>query len=173
MARKALPSPEVLRQLLRYEADTGKLFWLPRSGNQRWNSLHAGNEAFTSTGSHGYKRTTIFGNVYVAHRVAWAIQTGQWPTHEIDHVSGERSDNRWANLREATKSQNMHNSRKRKNNTSGAKGVSWDKGAGKWMAFITVNRKRHNLGRFKNIADAAEAYKAASERLHGAYGRLA
>ena len=173
MAAKALPPPKALRQLLRYEPDTGKLFWLPRDDDQRWTTQHAGKEAFTSTGTTGYKRSTVLGRVYTAHRVAWAIKTGEWPTREVDHVNGQRDDNRWANLRSATKSQNMHNSRRRTNNTSGAKGVSWDKEVGKWMAYITVQRKRYNLGRFKNIADAAEAYRAASQKLHGDFGRLA
>jgi hypothetical protein len=70
--------------------------------------------------------SALTGVLYREHRLAWLYMTGEWPTHEIDHINGDRVDNRFCNLREATASENRWNSRKRVNNTSGYKGVSWD-----------------------------------------------
>ncbi len=94
------------------------------------------------------------------------------PDHMMtDHVSGDGLDNRRANLRHATCADNQHNSKKAINNTSGIKGVHWNKQAGKWRAQIQVNRRRMTVGAFTNIDDAAAAYAEASARLHGEFGR--
>jgi hypothetical protein len=94
------------------------------------------------------------------------------PDHMMtDHVNGNGLDNRRANLRHATNADNQHNSKKANNNTSGIKGVYWEKTRGKWRAQIKVSGRRWQLGYFTNIEDAAAAYAEASARLHGDFGR--
>ena len=79
---------------------------------------------------------------FLAHIVCWALMTGAWPEHEIDHINGVRDDNRQTNLRQATRAQNMHNGPRLRTNTSGFAGVAWDKNGGKWIA------RRGGDGRF-------------------------
>lgn len=184
MASKALPSPEVLRQLLRYDPETGKLFWLPRtadlfvSGHRtregncgNWNSRFAGREAFTADDGMGYRQGSIFGVLYRAHRVAFALMTGGWPTGLVDHIDGDGRNNRWANLRPASSAENARNKRLTALSVSGVKNVR-QTGSGKWSSRITVDRKCQHLGTFDSIEDAAAAYAKASAELHGEFGRL-
>src|SRR5690606_32051652 len=125
MATKPLPSPEELRQLLRYEPETGKLFWKERGaehfkdgyrtadGNANiWNAHYAGKEAFTANGFGGYKISTIHNSSCNAHRVAYSM------FHDvdihgkfIDHINGVTSDNRIKNLRLVTQKQNARNAK--------------------------------------------------------------
>lgn len=170
MASKTLPSPDVLRQLLRYEHDTGKLFWRWRDDiSFPCNSRFAGKEAFTSLDRGGYGKGVICGRTHQTHRVVWAIFHGEWPEHEVDHINGVRSDNRITNLRNATASQNQWNKVLQKNNTSGVKGVSWHTSNKKWRASITKHGKLTHLGLFDDIADASAAYAAASIKMHGEF----
>ena len=179
-------TPETLRQLLRYEPNTGRMFWLPRpvsmfrdglqsaSQNQAaWNGRYAATEAFAALDGKGYLSGKIFGRRYSAHRVIWAIMTGAWPDDEIDHINGVRTHNYWTNLREATVSENRRNVGMRAGNTSGVKGVYWHKAARKWVAQIMVDKRHRHLGYFLEITDAAAAYAKASEELHGEFGRTA
>lgn len=180
MASKALPSPEVLRQLLRYEPDTGKLFWLPRDraffGCQRsyavWNARYSGKESLTADDQHGYRVGNVLGRTQKAHRVAWAIQTGKWPSEHIDHVNCDGADNRWANLREATNQQNGFNRRANKNSKSGIKGVCWIARRKKWIAQISANGEGRSLGVFDTAEEATAAYAVANAQIHGEFGRL-
>lgn len=93
------------------------------------------------------------------------------PSLEVDHIDGDGLNNRRKNLREATSSQNKHNTGLRKNNSSGYKGVTWDKKNSKWQAQITLCRKVKKLGRFATPEEAYEAYCKASAELHGEFGR--
>ncbi len=176
MAPQALPSPEVLRQLLRYEPDTGKLFWLPRGQEwfpdlRRkcvWNARYSGKEALTAI-SLGYCVGRVLDRQVTAHRVAWAIAYGNWPDLDIDHINRIRSDNRLCNLRLATTSENMRNRALQRNNTSGHKGVT---AVGtKWQAQIQVHGESLYLGSFTSKAAASEAYASASAMFHGEFGR--
>ena len=90
----------------------------------------------------------------------------------VDHRNGDGLDNRRENLRLATKSQNLFNSRKRKNTSSQFIGVSFDKRSGLWVAYIGLCRKKIFLGYFKNEIDAAKAYDAAAKIYHGEFARL-
>lgn len=99
--------------------------------------------------------------------------TGEWPAEQVDHINGTPDDNRWDNLREASNAENCRNTRRRQNNTSGTKGVTWDARRGKWNANICVNRRYIFLGYFEDIEAAAAAYAAASQKYHGAFGRVA
>jgi hypothetical protein len=106
-----------------------------------------------------------------AQRFIWAIMTGDWPKSRVDHENTVRLDNKWTNLRLATASQNAANAGTRVNNTSGVKGVSWDKCCKKWFAKITVDGKQIYLGVFETLDGAASAYKEAAERHFGEFAR--
>lgn len=111
--------------------------------------------------------------LYYAHRLAWLHMTGDWPSGCIDHIDGDASNNKWANLRHASHAQNMANQKKRKDNTSGYKGVTFDKRSGKWLAQIQCERKHSILGRFDNPKAAHDAYCAAANALFGKFARAA
>lgn len=93
------------------------------------------------------------------------------PDMKVDHKDGNGLNNRRLNLRQATTAQNAHNSRISRKNVTGFKGVSLDRTRGKYQAHISILRKKHNLGLFDNIEDAAAAYAAASAKFHGEFGR--
>ena len=119
--------------------------------------------------SYGYRTIMVNGETHKAHRLAWLYMTGSWPVAEIDHINGERDDNRWENLREATREENQHNRKLTKNNTSGAKGVYRYKRTGKWCAQCMVDGKRQHLGYFANLVEANNAVRTFRENYHGAF----
>lgn len=172
-------TPELLRQLLRYEPDTGMLFWLERprsmfsSDNvfKMWNAKFSGAEALSYKDPTGYRRGAVFNKSVKAHRVAWMILNGEIPTKiEIDHINGVRDDNRIVNLRMATNADNKANCARRSDNTSGARGVHWCKQQQKWHAEImfSVGKRRH-IGFFDDISEAKNAYALASKMYHGEF----
>lgn len=152
-----LPTIDYLHKRLRYEPDTGKLFWrdcedMPNS----WRAVNAGKQAFAYS-SRGYKMGRINGVSYRAHRVVYAMHHGKWPTGQIDHIDGCRSNNRADNLREVTHKENHRNKTMPSTNTSGVAGVRWNKRIHRWGASIIVDGRVIYLGWFKNIDEAAEA----------------
>lgn len=170
MAAKPLPSPEVLRQLLRYEPDTGKLFWKERpdsfckspSEARRWNKRFSGKE-ITVTTTHGYRAVTIFDRQYPAHRICYAIFHGAHPGKDIDHINGDRADNRIENLRAVSPRQNAVNRKKISRNVTGVCGVSKTQ-YGTFTAYVSTGSRRIYLGSFKSLEDAALARKSAERR---------
>lgn len=98
-------TPFELRQLVEYDPETGSLIWKQRDGNARLNSKLAGKPAFAQL-SDGYLTGRIKGKNYKAHRIAWAVAYGEWPQGQIDHINGDRSDNRLPNLRVVSNSEN-------------------------------------------------------------------
>ena len=181
MAKKPLPTPEHVRQLVSYDPETGRFVWLPREvgrdGSLRsvntFNAIYAGRPAFTIDHGNGYLSSTFFQVKAHAHRVAWVWMMGEWPDGEIDHINGDRSDNRWANLRLVTKSQNMRNAKLRSNNRSGHHGIYWDRSKRRWAATIKGDGRTLHLGRFVQLNDAVAARKAAEAKLgyHPNHGR--
>jgi hypothetical protein len=145
--------------LLAYDPATGVLTWKIARSHMR-----SGDEAGGVNGK-GYRQIKFDGLFYTAHRLAWLLTYGEWPTKDIDHIDGNRANNKVDNLREATRSQNMGNARLWAHNTSGAKGVSWHRRTNKWQATITFNRRNHHLGYFTSI-EAAHAAYCASARVH-------
>lgn len=185
MAMKPLPSPEVLRQLLRYEPETGKLFWKERdikwftgAGPERtrswsrWNKQFSGKEALTADNC-GYRAGRIFERKYQSHRVVWALVKGAWPSGLLDHIDGDRRNNRIENLREVSDIENCRNTARRSDNASGHVGVSWYERKKKWRAYVAVNGKQQHLGFFISLGDAVAARKEASDRIgfHENHGR--
>ena len=172
-----------LKDLLRYCLDTGRLFWLerhegdfshcknPQGQASAWNAKYAEREAFTATDGQGYKSGAIFGKTYTAHRVIWALVSGEWPDQEIDHADKVRTNNRWNNLRLASHGENARNRDVQANNSSGYKGVSLDKRRNKWRAVIDVDGAQKHLGYFPSAREARDAYARASVEYHGAFGR--
>lgn len=167
---------ERLRELLDYDPETGLFVWLQRdeiAGSDKiWNKKHAGKTAGYLSGL-GYRPIKIDGHKYLAHRLAWLYVNGRWPAAFIDHINGNRADNRIANLREATQSQNQQNRGLTKHNTSGRKGVSWRRDIRKWSAQIAVSSKQIFLGYFTCPDAAAAAYEAAARKYHGEFARAA
>jgi hypothetical protein len=155
---KPLPPIESVKSVLSYDAASGLLHWINSTGKAKAGSV-AGCEA------KGYILIGVAGRLLKAHRLAWLLHYGSDPANDIDHINGVRSDNRIANLREANQSQNMHNRRADKDNSSGIKGVCWNKWKGKWMAY--VNGKHY--GYFLTKEEAGAAARSARELLHGQF----
>lgn len=153
-----------LRDILHYNPETGEWTWIkgrpgvkvPQAGtlSKRW----------------GYLQIQIDGKIYKAHRLAWVYMTGKWPKGDIDHINRNRADNRWANLREATRSQNNINAGQRKHNTSGLKGAFFrpDK-KNRWQAKIGLNGKGVHLGYFLTKEEAHAAYLEAARKHYGEF----
>jgi hypothetical protein len=169
--RKALPDQALLLELLSYDPCTGALTWKPRSQDlaerfgftkqsvAMWNGLHAGERAEASL-RNGYVGVTIFNQHYFAHRIIWKMVHGHDPDH-IDHISGEKSDNRLCNLRDVTATENQRNRKLNSNNSSGHAGVYWCRTNKKWAAKIRVSGVHRLLGRFADLDDAIAARNAA------------
>lgn len=166
---------EYLRSRLRYEPETGDFYWLPKdvtlAKNRQWNGQFAGKQAGCIHPATGYVVITLSHaagrwRLYPAHRLAWLYMTGNWPA-EVDHKDRNRSNNRWANLREATTSQNQANTGPQANNTSGVKGVHWSPRHKAWAARIMVGGRRLFLGFFKDKSAAAGAYADAARKHFG------
>jgi hypothetical protein len=153
---------ERLLEILHYEPETGIFTWRNRRKFSRCGKI---------TGyltEKGYVKINTHGKLYFAHRLAWFYMTGVWPI-EIDHINRIRSDNRWCNLRNATRIENSRNMGISKNNKSGFKGVRWNTQNHKWQAKAKVNGKHIYLGFFTSIEDAAMAYKTFAEKIHGEF----
>lgn len=159
---------ERLKQVLRYDPATGNFMWLI---NLRARSI-PGNIA-GSKRKGGPTHITIDTKRYKAHRLAWLYMTGGWPVGHIDHANGSNSDNRWQNLREATMSQNIANAKRRTDNSSGFKGVSWDSRAKRWVAYINKNQRKRHIGTFHSPEEAHAAYVRAAKALFGEFARAA
>ena len=148
---------DALKSLLRYEPDTGLIYWIAK-GKGMIKKKAAGTLLHS-----GYLGICIGPKRWQAHRIAWALHTGEWPKDQIDHINGIKTDNRACNLREATNSQNGKNLKLSKANTSGHKGVCFDKQTGKWRAMIKVDFKTIQLGRYADKDEAIQVRKDAEK----------
>ncbi len=163
-----------LQALLHYCPETGVFTWKHRpAGSKQWNTRYAGKAAgFDWTlGTATYRSIRIFDWPFLGHRLAWFYMTGGWPAL-VDHRDNDGLNNRWGNLREATKAQNACNSRIPKTNSTGFKGVSQVKKTGRYRAYITHDGKQINLGHFASIEEAHSAYARASRGARGEFARL-
>lgn len=150
-----------LKSITYYDKNTGLFTRLTSAGG-----FHVGT-VMGRTDSYGYKQLTIRGQSYLAHRIAWLYVYGVWPTNEIDHIDGNRSNNAITNLRVvARKGNNQNIKRSRVTNTVGVLGVS--KSGKKFTARINSNGEQFHLGTFDTPEKAHEAYIVAKRKLHEA-----
>lgn len=161
-----------LRRVLAYEPESGVFRWRPRADRDlSWNHRFSGEKAGAVLPI-GYRYINFNKRLRTAHRLAWLWMTGDWPAAYIDHINGNRADNRWVNLRAATAGQNGANQGLRSTNTSGVKGVCWVTSKRKWQASITVGNRDIYLGRFARFDDAVAARKAAEDEHHGVFAHI-
>lgn len=173
--------PSDLHFLLFLNKEDGSLFWKERpfflfpsnSAAVAWNGRYAGQIAFDTPREDGYLSGSIFGKKYLAHRVVWAMVYGEWPSLQIDHINGSRSDNRPINLREVSAQDNNRNLGLSSRNKSGVAGVYFNKMRKTWVAQITEDGKTKNLGSFQDINDAITRRKEAERQMgfHPNHGR--
>jgi hypothetical protein len=157
-----------LRALFAYDRDTGAFTRLVyRSPNAK-----VGDVAGTPD-KDGYVQIQIDGKLYKARRLAWLYVTGEWPEHGVDHRDTCKGNNAWGNLRSATQAQNAGNCGPRTTNTSGFKGVTFDRAHGRWMAQIQVDGRCKFLGYHDSPDLAHAAYVAAASVVHGEFARAA
>lgn len=145
-----------LREAVHYNPDTGR--FTRRSNGTPMEHL---------CGS-GYYCLNLFKRSRLAHRMAYYYMTGRLPD-KVDHIDGNRLNNEWKNLREATHAENMWNTGMITTNASGVKGVHWHKKYKKWVAEIRVNKKKHYVGSFSDLEDARLAIEARRKELHGGF----
>jgi hypothetical protein len=167
-ARKGMPelSHTELLELLSYDAATGE--WRARVATKKRKI----GDRVESRGGPGYLAVFVAGRQFLAHRLAWFYMTGTWPRY-IDHRDRNPTNNKWENLRECDQHQNGGNSKHRKNNVSGHKGVYWEPKRKRWHAQIKLYRKSIFLGRFKEKEEAIATYKEAAQRFFGEFARYA
>lgn len=153
---------EILREWIDYDPETGAMRW-------RKKPAHGGVKQGDKAGrvnEKGYVRICLLGHFYVAHRLVWLHATGRWPEHQIDHINGQKTDNRLANLRDVSASMNCQN--RRAPAKAGKKeplGVCWNKKERKFQASIYVDGRLRHLG-LHETADAAHAVYVAAKREH-------
>lgn len=157
--------------LVSYEPETGLFRWKDRR-NSYGGCVNRGDIAGT-VHRDGYIVINFSGRLWRAHRLAYLFMTGDVPPKgmDMDHINGDRADNRWVNLRTATRSQNNYNMRRTKLNVSGVKGVSWVAERGQWLARITVEGRKIHLGQFDEKERAIAARKEGERRYHGEFAR--
>lgn len=167
MPRK-LPSAEFLLQFVSYNPESGQFTWIGEDApRRRKNSL------MQTRDTAGYIILRIEGKNHKAHRVAWHLEKGEDPgKFEVDHINGNKIDNRIVNLRLSTRGQNRANSTHNKGSKSGIKGVYWCKNQKKWRAQITTNKKVIKLGSFTDPFEAHMAYREAAVKYHGEFANF-
>lgn len=161
---RALPAQDLLKEFFNYDPETG--VFTRAKDRRKWK---AGSVVGTPS-QDGYINIGFGYKIYRAHRIAWRYMTGDDPKTGIDHINGNRSDNRFCNLRLATQSENLCNQPKRKAIKSGMKGVYGGKN-GKFYSKIMLRGKSTHLGTFDTKEEAQAAYNAASKVIHGSFGR--
>ena len=142
-----------LKEILKYEPDTGVFYWLRACKGTAYGTKCVG--IVTAGVGKQYCRIRIDQKDYLAHRLAFLYMTGSMPRYTVDHINGDGLDNRWANLRDVTIQENNKNLRMRSDNTTGITGVTRHSKADRYVAQITINGKNTYLGMFENIEDAA------------------
>lgn len=171
-------SADTLRNIISYNPKTGEMSWKTRlpstfSNSPKksaevkcrvFNKTFAGKPALAHKSNHGYLQGSIAGKVVYAHRAAWAIHYGEWPTGIIDHINGDGFDNRIENLRDTNQKMNMRN-RVQNKNKSEHTGV-YKTSSGRWIAVLGLRPKRLHLGTFETQKEAIAA-RTAAEKAYG------
>ena len=174
-----LPTIDELRRLLTYDPETGILTWLPRTPDMfagaterrrrwmcaAWNTKYAGKPALIGIDGYGYYQGPINYRYVKAHRVAWAMHYGEWPTQKCSHRNGDHRDNRISNLRDVDHQTCHRNVKLSVRNKSGAPGVIWHERTQRWRAFIRIDGNSKALGTFATFDEAAAVRKVAEADL--------
>lgn len=173
---KQTPSLAELLEQLRYDSTSGKLFWNLRldgsNGAKSFNGKLGGKEAGTATGRN-YLIIKIDGTPYYAHRLVWKLVTGNEVVGCIDHIDGNPGNNKFENLRDVTLAQNAWNTKLRAGNSSGFRGVSFNRKLEKWIARIRVDGEQKYLGIFESPLLAHAAFVDATSLYRDGYARVA
>lgn len=154
---------DLLHELFEYR--DGHLFWKTKVSQR----INIGDKA-GSIDQKGYCRIMINNKSYKTHRLVFMMHNGYLP-EQIDHIDGNKLNNRIDNLRPATNGQNRHNTSIQKNNSSGVKGINWQKRDNKWQARVMLNKKSYQVGYFDTLEEAKQAIQKVREQLHGDYAR--
>ncbi|AZO51252.1 HNH endonuclease [Mesorhizobium sp. M4B.F.Ca.ET.058.02.1.1] len=152
---------ERLRAKISYDPATCVFTWRETCGGKV-----AGSIAGSVDPADGYIRIGFEDSLYLGQRLAWVYMTGEWPSSITDHRNGNRADNSWENLREATWLENSHNRKRPSTNRSGHLGVCWHARSGAWRAQIQAKGCKIHLGTFPTAEEASAAYLAAKRELH-------
>jgi hypothetical protein len=158
-----LPSISELQDMLRYDPETGLIYWIQSTHGRRLYQP-AGTKC-----KDGYLGICLNGPRIRSHRIAWALYHGEWPENQIDHINGDKSDNRIVNLRKATNSQNGKNLPIKSNNKSGYPGVFFR--SNKWRVQIKVDHKSISLGSYSDFDEAVKVKKEAEAKYFGKWRR--
>lgn len=157
---KKVVTYEELSSIFTYNNKTGNLIWVNSRGPQARKGTAAGTVDVA-----GYLSIQLFNKGYKAHRLVWMINYGEFPDGIVDHIDGNRLNNKIENLRIVTASENSKNTRVSRANTSGVKGVNLNKRSGGWVAQIGKEGKHMHLGTFSTKEKATEAYENACREL--------
>ena len=164
---------EYVREALNYNPETGDLVWKARpiwhfkdrGAMTSWNTRYAGQTAGTDLNGR-YLSIRIDKRSYLVHRIIWLHVHGRLPTEQLDHINTFKKDNRIVNLREATASQNQHNRPLQVNNTSGAKGVYFDKTTKDWLVRVNRGGRTVFCARRKSREKAEKVLREYREKEH-------
>lgn len=160
MADSNTISADEVRALFSYDPETGKVTRLVTTGNRSIAGADVG-----SADLHGYRTTRIGRRSYKLHRIIWLHVYGSWPKGDVDHINGNRSDNRISNLRDVPRGTNLQNQREAPNNKStGVLGVYRD--GARFYSRISINNKSKHLGTFDTVEQARQAYLSAKRAMH-------
>ncbi|HHA1244211.1 TPA: HNH endonuclease [Enterobacter roggenkampii] len=163
LKKKLLMSVGDIRDLIDYNPETGVL-----TAKVNFSGRQAGSVIGSQTWQ-GYYAFSLFGKKCFAHRLAWLLHYGEWPSQPIDHINGIKTDNSIINLRLCSLSQNQFNKPTQKNNTTGVKGVYWNKRDKRYVASVQFNGKKYSAGHHKDIESAKEAVMKLREKLAGEF----
>lgn len=159
-----------LKELLRYDPDAGTFTRIATTFPTA--ARFVGSAVPAKPHSSGYVYISVLGHPRRMHRMAWLYMTGELPSLDIDHINGDRADNRWANLRLATRAQNNANRRDARSR-SGAKGVTFDpRYREPWKAQMSIENRTRVIGRFATQEQAVAAYRKAFAERHGEFARF-
>jgi|WetSurSiteA1Bulk_404760.scaffolds.fasta_scaffold70483_2 hypothetical protein len=161
-------SQEMLKARLHYNPDTGDWTWVEHP----WFKSYAGRPVAGNRDKDGYARVSINDKNVKLHRLAFLFMLGEMPPAEVDHINGDKTDNRWCNLRLAERAQNGQNIRDSGRNTSGIIGVNWNNHEQKWQVRVMAFGTRHSGGYFSDINAAIAKRDQMVKELHAEFGVL-
>ena len=151
---------ERLHELLRYDPVSGDFYWRVQTNSRALVGMKAGANSFSGRPNNNYRVINVDKKTYRAHNLVWFYFHGVFPTNVIDHINGNRLDNRIENLRDVTRQQNSWNLQKaRRNNKSGYLGVDWKPERSKWRAQIRIDGNKKLIGYFTTAEEASAAYQ--------------